>query len=159
MDSKTRKMEDTLITIGNGIILFAVWSLVRFVLSYFILGAEVDETASAEVKTASVVVLWVFTLLDVGVRLYVGYAARAEGLRRKKLPYLVLTIVYLVLYIISVAACVLALFTLSTGAGNLVVMLIIDITFLFFMLELLVSIIGVRKRRKQSTGNGGHYER
>ena len=159
MDSKTRKMEDTLITIGNGIILFAVWSLVRFVLSYFILGAEVDETASAEVKTASVVVLWVFTLLDVGVRLYIGYAARAEGLRRKKLPYFVLTIVYLVLYIISVAACVLALFTLSTGAGNLVVMLIIDVTFLFFMLELLVSIIGVRKRRKQSTGNGGHYER
>ena len=158
MNSQTRKAEDNLITIGNGVMLFGAWNFLKFVLSFFIFGADVDESQSFAVKTIVIVVLWIASMIDAGIRVYIGYAARCEGLRRKKLPYLILTGILLFFYIIVVILEIVFLVSTMEEVVYSFIVLLIDITSAVFLLQLLMNSITIRKLRKQYAENGEQYE-
>lgn len=158
MNSKIRKTEDNLITIGSGVMLFGAWTLLRFVLSFIIFGSNIDEAQSLAVKVVAIAIIWVFSLLDAGIRFYIGYAARCEGMRRKKLPYLALTGFLLFLYVVSIVMELVVLFVVAEEILYMLIVLVIDITSLIFLIQLMSNSIAIRKLRKQENGNGEENE-
>lgn len=158
MNCKIRKTEDNLITIGNGVMLFGVWTFLRFVLSFFIFGSRANEADSFAVRAIAVGIVWAVSLLDAGIRVYVGYAARCEGMRRKRLPYLALNGVLLTFYSLAVLMDFGFLLFATERIAYLLIVLVIDVTSMIFLLLLMINSITIRKLRKQTAGNGGQYE-
>ena len=153
-----RKTEDNLITIGNGVMLFGVWTLLKSILTFIIFGSELDETLPFAVKAVATVIIWAVILLDTGGRIYIGYAARCEGRREKKLPYLGFTGFLLLVYIIAVILEIVLLVTLAEEIVYMLIVLVIDVTSLIFLLQLMINSVKIRRLRKQEAGNGERYE-
>lgn len=83
-----RRLEDTLIISGDGVIAFSVWSVIKTVM--FLL--EEDRQALLDILgidgglsvTLMYAVVGLMLGADLLVRVYVGFSARAEGLRGKR---------------------------------------------------------------------------
>lgn len=159
MDSTIRKTEDNLITIGNGVILFGVWSFVKYMLNIFIIDTDILAGQPKEIKLLLITVFLGISLTGAGSRVYVGLAARLEGTRRKRLPYLLLTGFMLLLYGVVVAAELILFFISLENIVYSVIVMVIDVTSMLFLLQLMINSLRIRRLRKQTTVSGGHHER
>lgn len=161
MNKELRKQQNLLVDAGVGVILFAVWSVAKvnlyLGLSPFLL-EEVSEVAEffglndilflAFMITVVVGVL----LFQLGVRLYIGLRATAEGKGKNKgYGYLIVTAVLLITDF-QTNWQTLGVERILAGEGmtvNLITCVCMEAASLYVLMELLISGIRVKIMRKK----------
>lgn len=152
---KLRRYSTSLTISGYGVIAFGLWSIVKTIL-LSVMHPEVagilpdEETGiSRDVYIALMICIMVLLLgFDLGLRIYIGLSARAEGNGKKK------HITYLVFAAFLLTA---SLLSLLTGLDiddydsilDFLVSLLVEITSMAAVLELIYSSVRVRLLRKK----------
>ena len=160
MEKKLRRSKVSLVTLGSGVILFGVWSVVKSLLYFRTnLFADLDTQVEPELlpyMLATVVIVALFVLADLGIRLKIGRRARAEGMgRRQKNGYLILAALIVLVNIIvdSFAVYTLVKYGVSEQSGlDYVVSVLVDLSSTVLLAELIVTVLRVRKLRAMSEG-------
>ena len=155
MEVQKRKLEINLITIGTGVILFGVWTLVKFAVNFVLFGNELDEILDQNEMVIADIIICAVAVIDFLLRLYIGLSAKKEGNgKRTNSAYLVLTVVFTVLYALSVIAEFIAIFAVPEEVFALIVTLIIDITSMIFLIEVFSYASKLRKLRTTQINKG-----
>lgn len=150
IDATVRRLENNLMTIGTGVIAFGVWSFVKFALSYLLLGDDYWDDMAEEIKTAVVIIVWVYSVLNVLMYLWLGLSARAEGRGKKKRLFYLIVIGIVATYSVFIIVLELAsLFTYFHAVTETVVAIIIDVTRMVFLIEIMASAAKLRVLRKE----------
>lgn len=155
-----RKSQNTLIVVGSGIVLFSIWSMVKFLSMLFLLR---NETVAGVMSIAGPVegisdraAFWVIAIVTIVImsfisfRIYVGLSAIAEG-RGKRRGYL-----YIIIAMIMIISSVWYLFigfTTSEAPEQLgaftrnqsISTLIIDATSMIMLIQMVISAIKIKK--------------
>lgn len=147
-----RKTEINLITLGSGVILFGLWTLVKFLLT--ILFADKNDNDYAAFFSLSA---WVLTLIEFSLRCYIGFSARSEGQgKRKGVLYLVITSIIIFFYFAIIALEIAILFISPEYIFYVIIALIIDSTSTIFLIELMINSVRLRRLRKQTVEHSEH---
>lgn len=98
---KLRHDCSALIVLGNAVIVFSIWNVIKTVMSFFYMDKEVHERLFGQLTQDEVRIVMgiVFALagLTFLLRLFIGRTAKAEAAGRRQSPaYLVLTFVLLI---------------------------------------------------------------
>ena len=160
MEKELRRKQVTLVTLGTGVILFGVWSVVKSLLYFRTnLFADLDTQVEPELlpyMLATVVIVALFVLADLGIRLKIGRRARAEGMgRRQKNGYLILAALIVLVNIIGDLLGV--YYIVKNGVPeqsglDYVVSVLVDLSSTVLLAELIVTVLRVRKLRAMSEG-------
>ena len=161
MEKKLRRSQVTLVTLGTGVILFGVWSVVKSLL-YFRTGlftgldTQVEPELLPYIKLAVVVIVALFVLADLGIRLKIGRRARAEGMgRRQKNGYLILAAL---IVLVNITGDLLGVYYIvengvpEQSGLDYVVSVLVDLSSTVLLAELIVTALRVRKLRAMSEG-------
>ena len=160
MEKELRRKQVTLVTLGTGVILFGVWSVVKSLLYFRTnLFADLDTQAEPELlpyMLATVVIVALFVLADLGIRLKIGRRARAEGMgRRQKNGYLILAAL---IVLVNITGDLLGVyFIVKNGVPeqsglDYVVSVLVDLSSTVLLAELIITALRVRKLRAMSEG-------
>ncbi len=161
MEQELRRRQVTLVTLGTGVILFGVWSVVKSMLYFRTnlfkdLDTQVEPELLPYIKLAIVVIVALFVLADLGIRLKIGRRARAEGMgRRQKNGYLILAaLIGLVNIIVDVLG---VYYMVKNGVPeqsglDYIVSVLVDLSSTVLLAELIVTALRVRKLRAMSEG-------
>ena len=149
MEAEKRRREINLITIGTGVILFGLWTVIKIALSNILIGIKIDGVMSDDLILLINIVLWVFVGIDFLARCYIGFSARAEGKgKHKSIIYLILTGLMIASYSAMIPLEFSAIFTSGEDMLNMIITIGIDITSIAFMIELMINSIGLRRIKK-----------
>ena len=149
MNAEKNKLEIGLITMGTGVLAFAIWTCVKLILSDLLLGMNFDSEMSQNMKIVAVVIAYMFIAVDVPLNCYAGLSARAEGKGKKKTPlYLVVTVLILICRSLIILLEIYLLFASETGKLTIAVSVIIDATAAVIMTEMAVNAIRLRRLRR-----------
>lgn len=149
MNAEKNKLEIGLITMGTGVLAFAIWTCVKLILSDLFLGMNFDNEMSQNMKIVAVVIAYMFIAVDVPLNCYAGLSARAEGKGKKKTPlYLVVTVLILICRSLIILLEIYLLFASETGKLTIAVSVIIDVTAAVIMTEMAVNAIRLRRLRR-----------
>ena len=161
MEKKLRRSQVSLVTLGFGVILFGVWSVIKSLL-YFRTGLFDDLDTQVEpeqllfVKLVTVAFVALIVFADLGFRLKIGLRARAEGMGcRQKSGYLVLAAL-IVLFNLAVELLSIS-FVVKNGLSGqsyigYAVSMLVDLSSTVLLIELIVTVLRVRKLRALSEG-------
>ena len=161
MEKELRRKQVTLVTLGTGVILFGVWSVVKSLLYFRTnlfndLDTQIEPELLPYVKLVTVVIVALFVLADLGIRLKIGRRARAEGMgRRQKNGYLILAALIVLVNIIGDLLGVYALvkYGVSEQSGpDYIVSVLVDLSSTILLAELIITALRVRKLRAMSEG-------
>ena len=164
-----RKSQNTLIVVGSGIILFGVWSAVKMLSMLFLLRKEtvegilsitgpVEELPEAVIFWVVVGIIIIIMAVILGIRLYMGMSAIAEGRGKRRSPLYILIALFII--ISDIVFLITAFFTAeaSQQLGALtrnqsISTMIIDATSMIMLIEMVISALKVRKlkRKKHKT--------
>lgn len=148
MNAQIRRLENTLTTIGTGIIAMSVWQLIKNILQYTLLRSDDESELSLNRILFMIGVLIIFSLIDC----YIGFSARSEGKgKKKKGIYLFWTALYLIVSFIAITLELILVFIDPDYTVYYLIVVIIDITVLVLNIEMMVSAIKVRRLRKLNT--------
>ena len=155
MEAEKRRREINLITIGTGVILFGLWTVIKIALSNILIGIKIDGVMSDDLILLINIVLWVFVGIDFLARCYIGFSARAEGKgKHKNIFYLILTGLMVATYSSMIPLEISAIFTSGEDVLNMIITIGIDITSIAFLVELMINSIGLRKIKKLQSVKG-----
>lgn len=118
--ARIRRLQDTLIIAGDGVIAFSAWALVKAALFVILADdARIDQlfgSVDDELLVYVFLVVGIVVCIDLIVRVFVGLSARAEGHGKKKSPfYLVVAVLAAIANAISAITAALGMaYTLST---------------------------------------------
>ena len=161
MEKKLRRSQVSLVTLGFGVILFGVWSVIKSLL-YFRTGLFDDLDTQVEpeqllfVKLVTVAFVALIVFADLGFRLKIGLRARTEGMgRRQKSGYLVLAAL-IVLFNLAVELLSIS-FVVKNGLSGqsyieYAVSMLVDLSSTVLLIELIVTVLRVRKLSALSEG-------
>ena len=161
MEKKLRRSQVSLVTLEAGVILFGLWSVIKSLL-YFRTGLFDDLDTQVEpeqllfVKLVTVAFVALIVFADLGFRLKIGLRARAEGMgRRQKSGYLVLAAL-IVLFNLAVELFSIY-FVVKKGLSGqsyieYAVSMLVDLSSTVLLIELIVTVLRVRKLSALSEG-------
>lgn len=159
MDAKTRKTAINLITLGTGVIFFGIWTLVKSLVSFILLDAELHENLTEEMILFTKIFFWALIAVSFILNLYVGLSARALGKGKNKSSFFLVVAGIIVFFRSIIAAIELIGAFLDYGDTiNLIITAFIDITTIVFLVELMVYSIRLKKIRKAETAKEAEYE-
>lgn len=149
MDAKIRKTEINLITLGTGVIFFGVWTLVKSLVSFFLLDTELHENLSEEMITFTIITFWALIAVSFILNFYVGVSARALGKGKNKSSFFLVVAGIIIFFrsILVLLEIIAAIFDHGDSI-NLIITAFIDITTIVFLVELMVYSIRLKKIRK-----------
>ena len=153
MKRELRKTEDRLVIDGIGVIIFAVWSVMKTFLLYWMGEARTETAEMAEDIPLWIVVLFLmfFSALLMTPRLFIGFSAIAEGKgKRKRNAYLVLTGLIIARNFFLYAAVTVYVIRnpgIYQPRADNIVALVIDFTSLWILIEMIVMARRVRRLR------------
>ena len=171
-EKELRHRRSTLRTFGTGMIVFALWSVIKPVLVALEVSPETGGTnvaadldalseALAEVGPfgwIAFAVIQLFILMIVGLRVYIGFSARAEGLgQRRGSLYVILAFLFFAVQAAIFAAIVFFLFEIGIGDGSLLetaASLIVDLTSMVTTGELAFTAVAVKRLDRQPRQGG-----
>ena len=151
-EAKTRHLQSTLSIAGSAVVAFCVWSFAKIglFLAFFdentvrwLLGID-----DASFSTTLFVLLGIIALVDLGLRIYVGLSARAEGHGKKK------SSLYLVIAAIAAIANAASLVVITLGTSfsssllGMIVSIIIEVTAIAALVLVIYSSIRLRRMNK-----------
>lgn len=149
MGAQIRRLENTLTTIGTGIVAMAIWQTIKIILQLTLLNQmeKNEETISGVIIAISITVILGL------IECYIGFSARSEGKGKKKSGvYLVWTGLYLAAFFVVLVFEIFLIFTDFDFTVSTIVIAIIDISAFVLNIEMMVSAIKVRRLRKISAG-------
>ncbi len=160
-----RRNCNTLVVFGTGVAIFGLWSTLKFV-GYLIFGIPIltgEELAEfPDIFYVIVIILTLLILLgDVALRFIVMRRSRAEGLGRKvSVRYLIVLGIIIIYGCTSVAYAIQDFLSVTGAFGDKYVEIFVELTVLFFEIELFIAAVRVRKfkakleelRRKKFAG-------
>ena len=160
-----RRNCNTLVVFGTGVAIFGLWSTLKFI-GYLIFGIPIltgEELAEfPDIFYVIVIILTLLILLgDVALRFIVMRRARAEGLGRKvNVRYLIVLGIIIIYGCTSVAYAIQDFLSVTGAFGDKYVEIFVELTVLFFEIELFIAAVRVRKykakleeiRRKKFAG-------
>ena len=161
MEKELRRKQVTLVTLGTGVILFGVWSVVKSLLYFRTnlfkdLDTQVEPELLPYIKLATVVIVALFVLADLGIRLKIGRRARAEGMgRRQKNGYLILAAL---IVLVNITGDLLGVYYIvkngvpEQSGLDYVVSVLVDLSSTILRAELIITVLRVRKLRAMSEG-------
>ena len=158
MSAIKNKIEINLITTGTGLMFFGLWTFIKFFLTIVFLGVEYDNNTSDEVKLIATIITIIAVAIVSALFCYVGLSARAEGKGKKKsVMYLIVNGFILLFHILII---VLEAVSLIFGENilTIIITIIIDATAAFFMLEVMINSIKLRKIRRRERITEVGYE-
>ena len=156
MNAEKNKLEIGLITMGTGVLAFAIWTCVKLILSDLFLGMNFDNEMSQNMKIVAVVIAYVFIAVDVPLNCYAGLSARAEGKGKNKgVFYLVITVLLILIYAFNIVVEIIGYITFPPALLTMVVTLLIDVTSAAMLVELFVSSVKLRKLRRLADDSKG----
>lgn len=156
MDAQKRKLEINLITLGTGVILFGLWTFIKFAVTTILFGTQIDAAVEENEMGILKYILWGAAIIEFLIRCYIGFSARAEGKgKHKRILYLIPTVIYILLYAASVFVELYALFTVTQDNFSVFVTLVIDVTSTVFLTEVLLYSVKLRKLKKAMAHKGG----
>jgi len=166
-----RKLQNTLVVVGSGTIIFSLWTLIKFIGTFIILRKEtvagvIADNQAELAGTSDTIIFWVlgfFMTIFMGVvvllQIYMGRCAIAEGRGRRKSP------LYLLLAVLMILGNLMSAITILRSVGapsediygalsadTSISAFIIDLTSVIIMSEMVYSAIRVR----QLTQRGKH---
>ncbi len=155
---KLRRYSDRLATAGTGVMLFAIWSIIKSIMQVSV-GGDFEKNLSeisdgGEAAAGALVLVYVFIFatmaLEVGVRIFIGMSGRAEGKGKKKsIVYIVLACILIPLYVIGIIYSIMNMSYIENSVMDTIVTLAVDITSLSALIELVFSGIRVKSLRKK----------
>ncbi len=163
MDVKIRKAQSNLVSAGVGILVFAVWSVVRTTIFYFSGESTLLDSVPEDARTnllirITIIMLVIVTLVDLLFRVNISRSAIAEGKGiKKKNGYLVcamfLVLVYSAAIAIYAAGAIGKINDIELLKMETLITLIVDSTSLYMLLLMIVSAFRLRKLlRQKKTG-------
>ena len=156
MDAIIRKLENNLLTLGTGIIVFSLWSFIRAGMSIFVFDElKLTEEIPDNLHFIVYVIIIVFATLMFLFEFYIGYSARKESKSSKKhITYLICAGIMLFLYLLISVAEFITLFTDNErGLMSIIASIIIEITSSVCIAEMMANGIKLRKLRKELQKN------
>ena len=148
MEVKERRMENNLITIGTGVLASGLWSFMKFILTAFFVDDTYQKVLTEQNAVILAITFWSVALINLGVHSYIGFSARAEGKRKRKGAYLVLTGIVAFVKSIAVVSEIVLLFRTDHGMIALLISLVIDTTATVFLVELMITSTAIRRIKK-----------
>lgn len=150
MDAKIRKLENNLVTVGSGVVIFSLWSLLRMIVYFIVLGDTLLVNLTPLEILFAMTFIWGVIIIDCVIRCFIGLSARSEGYgNKKRLVYVVLACIVFVNYTLLFAMEIVFIVLDSFDLVTLVVTIVIDLTSNLFVLDMIVSSIRLRRLRKQ----------
>lgn len=153
MDVTIRRLENNLVTVGTGIIMFGLWAFIKSILTALLIGMDYIDNATEEEQLLFSIASWIFAVLSVLMYLWLGLSARAEGKGKRKSPVYLFFVGMICLF--SISAILYEIYTLTVqfktvdDPVTLLVTIIIDVTRLIFLFELIYSSVMLRRIKKQ----------
>ena len=149
MGAQIRRLENTLTTIGTGIVAMAIWQTIKIILQLTLL----NQMEKNEETIVGVIIAISITVILGLIECYIGFSARSEGIGKKKSGvYLVWTGLYLAAFFVVLVFEIFLIFTDFDFTVSTIVIAIIDISAFVLNIEMMVSAIKVRRLRKISAG-------
>ena len=149
MGAQIRRLENTLTTIGTGIVAMAIWQTIKIILQLTLL----NQIEKNEETIVGVIIAISITVILGLIECYIGFAARSEGIEKKKSGvYLVWTGLYLAAFFAVLVYEIYLIFADYDFTISTIVIVIIDISAFVLNIEMMVSAIKVRRLRKLSAG-------
>ncbi|MDO4187694.1 MAG: hypothetical protein Q4D29_01775 [Lachnospiraceae bacterium] len=160
LEARIRKQQGILTCSGVGVILFGMWSIARFVLTWFMNPAYLSDVLNAvdmdtipitleQYKIITFVIIMFFLIVDLCVRLYVGLAAinEGKGLYRAHITYIIVAIM---LAAINYSADVYHMISAFNAEIEFKYLLddVVDMTVHIATVEIFISAIRVRMLEK-----------
>ncbi|GEM_PF-871999 len=155
---KLRRYSDRLATAGTGVMLFAIWSIVKAIMQVFVrspLQTEIAQSVGENSENMAFMTVFYIALfatigVEVGVRFFIGRSGRAEGKGKKKgRLYLIVAYILIPLYALGVVFSIFNLSYIENSVVDTIVTLIVDITSLSALIELAFSGTMVKKLKKK----------
>ena len=149
---KIRRDQNTLVILGNGVIVFGLWTFAKTLLSWFLNPAyfsqQTDQTISVLVFNIMVVIVLVMDLL---LRLFVGLSARNAGLgKRTNIVYVGAAVILLLLNVLSTGGIMYQFTAAGERTFDSIITLIISITSMIILLDLIVASVKVKIRSRHA---------
>ncbi len=147
-----RKNKDTMVVAGTGVIAFGAWYVIK-VLMLLLNNQEIlKEVFAEELKEVSMTTIWiVIGILLAGLcsfNLYVGLAARGEGMGKRKRPFRGLAIFLTLTHFSSAVFSVIDALTDAAGNLEILVSALLDIMGFYVFVELLIAAYRIKKQSK-----------
>ena len=149
---KIRRDQHTLVILGNGVILFGVWSFVKAILSLWLTPSVYMQGADPSVgKITIVIAVLIALVVDLLLRFFVGRSARNVGLGKKThIAYIGAAVLLMILYVISTGGMFYQFFVQQNNMFESLINLIIDITSFIILLELVIASVKVKRRSRHA---------
>lgn len=155
MERELRRYQDTLYSIGSGVLIFSVWTVLRTILQFVFerdsireLIAEDASTPASETEVFAFLFMVIIILAaDLSIRIYVGTSARAEGRGNKRgTAYLFCAALMILLHAFSIYLTV-------TGTDNIsiaetIVSIVIEFTASAILIDLIRASVRVKQLKK-----------
>ena len=153
MGAELRKNENTLVVTGTGVIAFGAWNVLKMVMLLVSSKENIEAAFEEELRELGLIMTWVILggimLVIFGFNLYVGLAARAEGMRIKRRKYRVLAGLMLVTHALTAVFSVLGIFVEDDLNEEILVSTLLDILGFFMLLDLVVAAYRVKHGMKE----------
>ena len=156
MEREIRRYRDHLVSIGTGVSLFGLWSVIKAILTIIMDPSDYTEIPENTVLDPFVqlVIIICAVVIVLGIilalHLYIGLSARAEGLgKKKKMLYLVFTGLVIGIYMVSIISEIAMFSEIFTDYMSGAVTIFIDITTLVTLIELERAAYKVRTLSRQ----------
>ncbi|MBO4877567.1 MAG: hypothetical protein J5501_06155 [Ruminococcus sp.] len=162
MQREIRRCRDHLVSIGTGVSLFGIWTVIRIIMGFILereyVMEEIQKGTDEDQRLVIAVLCFliaVFLLMILGIHLYIGMSARREGLGGKKgNGYLIVTALFILFYCFGITAEIVLYDKAFKGISDGIVTVFIDITMLVTLAELMFNAVRVRKLSRQLTETG-----
>lgn len=149
--ANVRRLQDTLIIAGDGVIAFGAWALVKTVLFPILLkGEELGQLAldSGISLIEAYVLAGVLLCIDLAVRVFVGLSARSEGRGEKKGPvYLIVATIVAIANASSVIATTFGGFV-SLSVFDMAISILVETTALAALVTVVCCSVRLRYLKK-----------
>ena len=169
---KIKKLQDTMIIAGKGIIAFAFWNVLKNTLmliinrKFYVMemcqriiemdAVEADHPHLGDIALFTIIILLVVYLgVGVLIRCYIGLSAISEGRgKRHGIAYLILTAIFIISTISEIFGGTFGFFqSLNLDSYSTFMMIangLLDITNVVILVEMIYSAVMLRKLRKQT---------
>lgn len=151
MERELQRSRSSLVISGTAVIVFGLWSVVKLALSFLLLPDRYSDYLTSAGPGAGkglmILTLAVMGLFVLGVHVYVGLCARSEGIKGKRRYFYLVVAVIMIL--INAASIVLSILYPGDSIMDLIIQILVDITFTAALAELIYSSVVLKRLQKQ----------
>lgn len=151
MERELQRSRSSLVISGTAVIAFGLWSVIKLVLSFLLLPDQYSDYLTIDGpgagKALQILALAVVGLFVLGVHVYVGLCARSEGIKGKRRYFYLAVAILMILF--TAASIVLNVLYPGDSIMDLIIQILVDITFIAALAELIYSSIVLKRLRRQ----------